>query len=1014
MKRRLRRRARAARRSRDRRGVLLLVVLSMLVLFLLIGTAFLVVSNQYRSASKVIETANRTTFQPDDLLERALMQLLRDTNNRHSALRYHSLLRDLYGVDGFMARTMAPYTVAAGAQVEQVNIDLGGASFDDGDPSLILYPHFAGATVTAPVDPLGPTGGHLIDFYVHDANGESVTSPTDRNAVGLHVDEDGLPVDIEISSSSKYYEGALLTFVTGACRGSTVRVVDCEFVEDGVGYASRRNPAEATGTDVPAGRVVRLRTTAPHRIDGRPLTVDPTTGGLNDLVDSATLGVRFIVNGRPFNGAGVGYNPLGLAYDFSRGEAVARNSALELFETVAGSFVGLECALTPNSRYFGQAERVTLDPGAGRDPWPAAAAGYPAGFLSLREGFATAGEDLYKTFAGPGDTDESYDAADFQNMLLASQALEPRLRGRVVDPVSRNSVDPDAYYPAGAATAPLRLDLEGVTIPSLHRPALVNFWFHRLWSSTWLSSIVADDNQRVRAILQPYDANGDAQHGLDERTAAQIAAIKRRFMMRPLREDHPDFDGSNSLSRYGTPGIAAGLAANGLVNNGEITFPYWESVGPWDVDNDGDGVPDSVWVDIGLPVQQTEDGRWYKPLVAVLVEDLDGRLNVNAHGSVADMIEELLDFSSIGANLAQDYQNGSLLTTSNQLPEGDGWGPAEVSLRSILSPTLPVDEFVGGAAGPTAASNPLDVGYTGNPQYDDYARVMFGRPSPSDSSQRGDAAFALNVSETYGRYGSAVGTDATYDLTGPGRTFTAAPVTTPTQIVRDARTPLDFSDYPTFTNAGSEPLNGYATAPDLRGRYAGAGVLATGAAVAEPVHEANSVGLTWREQRFNAVDDSPYEIDLSGAARRLAPVSLSSIRNSYETTTPLVDDAPFSAAELERILRAFDADADTLPDRLWNTIDAVDPDKLAAATAAPTAPNASGPTESVRANILAGSAVANDHVRGRLAAASHRVGAGVDQPSAAHNRQLGPPHAQRELDRPVDLGGRRLPRDPLE
>ena len=36
----------------QRRGVLLLVVLSMLVLFMLIGTAFLMSSNQYRDAAK--------------------------------------------------------------------------------------------------------------------------------------------------------------------------------------------------------------------------------------------------------------------------------------------------------------------------------------------------------------------------------------------------------------------------------------------------------------------------------------------------------------------------------------------------------------------------------------------------------------------------------------------------------------------------------------------------------------------------------------------------------------------------------------------------------------------------------------------------------------------------------------------------------------------------------------------------------------------------------------------------
>ena len=36
------------------------------------------------------------------------MQLLRDTDNPHSAIRYHSLLRDLYGTDGFVAEVYSP------------------------------------------------------------------------------------------------------------------------------------------------------------------------------------------------------------------------------------------------------------------------------------------------------------------------------------------------------------------------------------------------------------------------------------------------------------------------------------------------------------------------------------------------------------------------------------------------------------------------------------------------------------------------------------------------------------------------------------------------------------------------------------------------------------------------------------------------------------------------------------------------------------------------------------------
>jgi len=43
---------------------------------------------------------------------------------------------------------------------------------------------------------------------------------------------------------------------------------------------------------------------------------------------------------------------------------------------------------------------------------------------------------------------------------------------------------------------------------------------------------------------------------------------------------------------------------------------------------------DSYWIDPGFPVLRAKDGRKYKPLVAVLAVDLDGKINVNAAGSV--------------------------------------------------------------------------------------------------------------------------------------------------------------------------------------------------------------------------------------------------------------------------------------------------------------------------------------------------------------------------------------------
>ena len=93
--------------------------------------------------------------------------------------------------------------------------------------------------------------------------------------------------------------------------------------------------------------------------------------------------------------------------------------------------------------------------------------------------------------------------------------------------------------------------------------------------------------------------------------------LSRAKLLRPRGIDH------TAAGRTTFPDLVP--AASGA-NAGKITY---------DVDNDGDGVTDSVWVDLGFPVQRDQStGKLFKPLFAMMVLGLNGRLPINTVGNI--------------------------------------------------------------------------------------------------------------------------------------------------------------------------------------------------------------------------------------------------------------------------------------------------------------------------------------------------------------------------------------------
>ena len=186
-------------------------------------------------------------------------------------------------------------------------------------------------------------------------------------------------------------------------------------------------------------------------------------------------------------------------------------------------------------------------------------------------------------------------------------------------------------------------DQNGMPIPSFHRDRLFS---NRVPSP--VSPFVAR-----RFTFRPVFAQQVGPNAPDDATALGSTANRAFF------DDYL----ADSLNPNGTSRTAPNTPQN------------------LDVDSDGDGVLDSVWIDIGLPTQVDSEGVRFRPLVAYRVVDMDGRLNVNAHGSAVDAI----------------INDDPTLPLAGRL--GSGYGVADLSLSNVvidgnsLTPPQPQDFY---------------------------------------------------------------------------------------------------------------------------------------------------------------------------------------------------------------------------------------------------------------------------------------------------------------------------------
>jgi hypothetical protein len=191
--------------------------------------------------------------------------------------------------------------------------------------------------------------------------------------------------------------------------------------------------------------------------------------------------------------------------------------------------------------------------------------------------------------------------------------------------------------------------------PSYHNPEVINYISNLFGDPTVTGQMTQAD---VQEMLRLIDAS-----------TARILSYSFNGVSRNVgfRENDPTVVRLPTTFTWSAPNPT----------NAEIAalraFVLNQISGAWDVDNDNDTIPDSVWMDPGLATVFAPDGRRLRPLASVLIEDLDSRINLNTSG---DRVQ--------GGGGYDATTNGFYRRANAMQPLGFGFGPAEISLTSLF------------------------------------------------------------------------------------------------------------------------------------------------------------------------------------------------------------------------------------------------------------------------------------------------------------------------------------------
>ena len=609
-----------------KQGLILLIVLGMLAMFTLLAVTYVVTAGSSRQGSLALAVKARGgNLSIKGTARNVIKDVIRGTNNQKSPFYKTSLLEDVFGPNPIKTQFGPFHQVTNSVRrfytpatnVNFVKLSVNPAAQLNG-PLSPFENEYNSRILTVQEGPLAGQSFRILKYVGYVKDGIEGSL-----LYGTAPDPN---IDLTPWSNPAYVDnlplnGHVASDIEYSILIDLNEVVGAEFVGE---YTDNN------GTVKSISQSLDKWLTAPFSINhlfyfkSTALSVAPTTNTM--------VGYKFLINDAPFTNAGIGMEDIaaiGTTPIPGYGNLDSRRLMKVAVPTTPPTPPAIRTGVTPailtHYDYLQDPNIMATNPADGTIGVD--------GIGNTTRDWTTS--SAFTQFAMNGASNEGYDVPGYQDPFLANQG-----------------------FAGGVQTIK----------PSYHDPAVINYLSHLFGSPSSLSYA------QVQDLLRLIDAS-----------SARVLSYLNKNV--GFRENDPNATALRLPQSFTWSSPPTGAEIGMLqtyVYNQIIGLPKTiggVTINEWDVDNDGDGIADSVWIDPGMQVVFSPDGRRLRPLAAILIEDLDGRVNLNTAG---DRVQGNMGHNA-AFNVGYDVTTDTSFKRPSQIvPQGFGYGPAEISLTSLF------------------------------------------------------------------------------------------------------------------------------------------------------------------------------------------------------------------------------------------------------------------------------------------------------------------------------------------